>query len=298
MGLLTFTAQLSLDFLFGGVNTLPNKGEEVLASSFAIQLGGGTLVYPIVLTRLGVDCRLIIKKPKSIQADLAYGLLQSYHIKEISVIPAQFDAVMSTAVISQEHDRSFISYNDARALSFDDEYFFEHLHSSKVVFATEQNASLIPRLKQEGCIIVFDVGWSEDLSLEKYLAVLRHVDYFTPNDKEAMKMTATATVPDSLSVLQKYVRHPIVSCGKDGCMTMQDGALLHVPAPKGIQAIDTTGAGDNFMAGLIYAVNQDMPILECMKFANCTGALSTTAMGCYGAVYTLEDVEKLLSTYK
>lgn len=298
MGMLTFTAQLSLDFLFGGVKKLPNSGEEVLSSSFSIQLGGGTLVYPIVLTRLGVDCRVIVKESDSVQSKLAYSLLHESGIKEIVTNPADFDPVMSTAVISQQRDRSFVSYNDPRAFVFDDEFLFTNLRSSKVVFATEQNISLIPRLKREGCIIVFDVGWSEDLSVEKYRPILQYVDYFTPNDKEAMKMTGTASVPESLLALQNYVKHPIVSCGKDGCMTMQDGSLLHVPAPRGINTVDTTGAGDNFMAGLIYAINRDMSITDCLKFANGTGSLSTTALGCYGAAYTLRDVQELLRAYE
>lgn len=296
--MLTFIAQLSLDFLFGGVERLPGSGEEVLSSSFSIQLGGGTLVYPIVLSRLGEDCRLIVKKDDSLQSDWAYSLLKNAGIKEIEIVPADFDPVMSTAVISQKHDRSFISYNNPGAFSFDSEFLYERLRSSKVVFASEQNRELLPRLKEHGCITVFDVGWSDDLTLEKYRPVLQYVDYFTPNDKEAMKMTGTDSVSASLAVLQRFVKHPIVSCGKDGCMTMQDGRLLHVPAPKGIRTVDTTGAGDNFMAGLIYAVNRELPLAECLCFANCTGALSTTAMGCYGAAYTLADVERLFSSEK
>lgn len=298
MEMLTFTAQLSLDFLFGGVKELPDSGKEVSASSFSIQLGGGTLVYPIALTRLGADCRLIIKKSESMPSELAYSLLNKCGIKEIVAIPADFDPIMATAVLSQAHDRSFVTHNDPRAFTFSDEFLFENLRSSKVVFATEQNADLIPRLKQKGCTVVFDVGWSEDLSLEKYRFVLPYVDYFTPNDKEAMKLTGAATVRDSLLILQSCVKHPIVSCGANGCMTVQNGELLHVAIPGGIHAVDTTGAGDNFMAGLIYAVSRDMPIADCMKFANCTGSLSTTALGCYGAAYTLEDVSELLRSYE
>lgn len=297
MGMLTFTAQLSLDFLFGGVKQLPNSGEEVLSDSFSIQLGGGTLVYPVALTRLGADCRVILKKSDSLQSNLAYSLLRECGIQEITALPVDFDPVMTTAVISQAHDRSFVAHNDPRAFAFDDDFLFESLRSSRVVFATEQNAGLIPRLKREGCTVVFDVGWSEDLSLEKYAGVLRQVDYFTPNDKEALKLTGAADVQESLAILRRYVPYPIVSCGADGCMTVLDGSILHIPVPKGIHAVDTTGAGDNFMAGLIYAVSQGMPVADCVKFAACTGSLSTTALGCYGAAYTLEDVRRLLRTY-
>lgn len=295
MSRLTFATQLSLDFIFGNIKELPRLGEEVLSAYFDIQLGGGTLVYPIVLSRLGVECRVIVKKTDSLQSDLAYTLLQKHGIHEIITIPADdYDPVMATAVISQDKDRSFISHNDSRALQFEDDFLLEHFQDSPVVFAMEQNERIIPPLKEQGHTIVFDVGWSEDLSVQKYAHILKYVDYFTPNKKEAMKMTATNTVQESLRVLQRYVKYPIVSCGKDGCVTIENDNILHVKAPQGIHVVDTTGAGDNFMAGLVYGIYHGLPIRECMKFANCTGALSTTQPGCYGAEYTLADIQECL----
>jgi sugar/nucleoside kinase (ribokinase family) len=295
MSRLTFATQLSLDFIFGNIKELPRLGEEVLSAYFDIQLGGGTLVYPIVLSRLGVECRVIVKKADSIQSDLAYTLLQKHGIHEIITISADdYDPVMATAVISLEKDRSFISHNDSRAFQFEDDFLLEHFQDSPVVFAMEQNERIIPPLKEQDHTIVFDVGWAEDLSIRKYAHILKYVDYFTPNEKEAMKMTATHTVQESLRVLQQYVKYPIVSCGKDGCVTIENDNILHVKAPQGIHVVDTTGAGDNFMAGLVYGIYHGLPIRECMKFANCTGALSTTQPGCYGAEYTLADIQECL----
>ena len=294
MSKLTFIAQLSLDYIFGDIKKLPESGEEVIASTSDIQLGGGTLVYPIVLTKMGIDCKVIIKKSDSIQADIAYKLLKTYAVKEIEIVEAiDFNPVMSTAVLSLESDRSFVSYNNEKALLFDDAFLVDRLKNSKVVFALERNIDIMPKFKENGSTIVFDIGWSDDLNIDRYKGILNYVDYFTPNDKEAMKMTKTESVEDSLLVLQKYVKHPIVSCGAQGCKTIVDGDIIHVKAPKNIKTVDTTGAGDHFMAGLIYGIYQDMSIESCMKMANCTGALSTTAYGCYGAEYVLEDVLKL-----
>lgn len=289
--MLTFIGQLSLDYIFGDVKELPGAGEEVMSSNFNIQLGGGTLVYPIILTKLGIDCHLIVKKSNSIQADLAYQILNKYQIKKVETIEVDdYDPVMSTAVISLKDDRSFISYNDSRAFQFDDDFLFERFENSKIVFALEQNKKIISKLKENGSIIIFDVGWSNELDIKNYEAVFKYVDYFTPNDKEAMKMTHTGSVEESLYILKKYVKHPIVSCGRDGCMTIINNEIQHVGIPNNIKAVDTTGAGDNFMAGLIYGIYKEMTIEESMKFANCTGALSTTGYGCYGADYSLEDV--------
>ncbi len=298
MDKLTFAAQLSLDFIFGGVAELPGVGEEAMSRSFDLQLGGGTLAYPIILTKLGVACRVIVKKSGSPHGELAYRMLKEHGIAEIEIVEAEdYDPVMSTAVISLEKDRSFVSKNDPRAFQYGDDFLIERLKSSKVVFAMEQNLGLIPRLKANGSTVVFDTGWSEDLSIEKYREVLKYVDYFTPNHKEAMKMTGASSVEDSLRVLAEYTGHVIVSCGEKGCMTMEGDRIIQVGIPDGIKAVDTTGAGDNFMAGLIFGIYRDMSLVDCMKMANCTGALSTTGYGCYGAGYGAEEVWNLFSNY-
>ena len=49
--------QMNIDFIFQGVETLPEPGEEVLASNFKICLGGGPMVIPYHLSRLGVPTR-------------------------------------------------------------------------------------------------------------------------------------------------------------------------------------------------------------------------------------------------
>ncbi|MDF2986200.1 MAG: carbohydrate kinase family protein [Eubacterium sp.] len=298
MEMLTFTAQLSLDFIFGGVAELPGTGEEVMSQSFDLQLGGGTLVYPIILSKLGVPCRVVVKKAASPHGEIACQMLKSHGIAEVEVVEVEeYDPVMSTAVVSMKSDRSFISKNDPRAFEYSNDFLIRRFKTSKIVFAMEKNLDLIPRIKENGSTVVFDVGWSEELSVEKYREVLKHVDYFTPNDKEAMKMTGTSTVEESLQVLSKYVKHTIISCGKKGCMTLEGDRIFHVEVPDGIKAVDTTGAGDNFMAGLIFGIYRGQALLDCMKMANCTGALSTTGLGCYGAKYTAEDVWNLFSNY-
>lgn len=288
--MLKFVAQLSLDFLFGGVKAIPNEGEEVLSKIFDIQLGGGTLVYPLVLSRLGVPCALLAKWQPSMHGELARGLLKSYAIHEVEMMEVDYDPIMTTAIISMEKDRSFVSHNDERAFQFSDEKLLSFYQDSDVVFAPETNQDIIHPLKRMGKTIVFDIGWQDDLDINHYKSLLKDVDYFTPNDKEAMAMTHTASVEDSVKVLSKYVKYPIVSCGEHGCLTWMDDTFVRVPVPKGIQPVDTTGAGDNFMAGLIYGIYKRMGIIESIKFATCTGSLSTQGIGCYGYPYTLKEI--------
>lgn len=295
---LTFSAQLSLDFIFAGIKEFPNIGEEIMSDVFDIQLGGGTLVYPIVLARLGVPTRVLIKSASSNHSQFAMTLLQKYPIQDIVMFQVDdYDPVMSTAVISMEADRSFICKSDSRSMLFDDDILLQYYLDSKVIFATESNMHLLGKFKENGSIIVFDVGWTEDLSVGKYESILKFVDYFTPNDKEALKMTGAKTVEESLVILSKYVKYPVVSCGAKGCMAMINNVLIHVPIPISVMPVDMTGAGDNFMAGLIYGIYMNELPEKCLEYANCAGTLSTMGLGCYGHEYSLEDLQNLLKEY-
>ena len=42
-------------------------------------------------------------------------------------------------------------------------------------------------------MLVFDCGWDDNLSLENYKEHLELADYYTPNQKEALKITDTDT---------------------------------------------------------------------------------------------------------
>ena len=48
----------------------------------------------------------------------------------------------------------------------------------------------------------------------------------------------------------------------------------------GVQAVDTTGAGDAFRAGFIYGLFHDCPVEQCVQFGNITGAACVSAPGC------------------
>ncbi len=289
---LTFLAQLSLDFIFSGDMEFPRKGEEVSSDEFDIQLGGGTLSYPIVLNKLGIPCKIIAKKSDSFQFQMAKKLLEGTYNGEVEFVEANYDPVMCTCVFSHSDDRSFITHNDKRSLEFEDEWVFDKLKHNKVAFVFEENYRIIPRLKQLGVTIVFDTGWEEELSIEKLKDILSYVDYFTPNEVEAIKMTGASNVSEALSLLDKYVKTPIITLGERGAVAIIEGKEVYFEPPRDVLAVDATGAGDNFMSGLIYGIYTDMTVEDAIKFAVKTGSLSTMSLGVYGTSYRLDDIMK------
>lgn len=86
--------------------------------------------------------------------------------------------------------------------------------------------------------------------------------------------------------------------GENGTICLVDGQQIHAPVTPVIP-VDTTGAGDAFIAGVLYHVfHQGFPethadVLECASFGNKLGALCATKQGALTAMPRLEEVEEL-----
>ena len=93
----------------------------------------------------------------------------------------------------------------------------------------------------------------------------------------------------------------VLSVGKSGSVVMTKNDTIEVPSVA-VQAVDTTGAGDAFVSGLLAALHANPDLLEdrdaifnAARFANAAGALTTTERGAIPALPDRDRVEALLA---
>jgi len=292
-------AQMNVDMIFAGFPGFPLLGEEVFAERFEIQLGGGPQVLPILLSRMGIPSKLGTFLGDDLLSRFSLQLLEQEGFHNVhNLYRGKGKPVVITSVFSFPEDRSFLAYNErASDADLSDQEVYDFLKGSQVCFAPQSEA-VLKKLKQDGTIIVYDVGWSDQLRLENYKHILRHTDVFVPNDKEAMKLTDTATPQEALRCLGEYVKYPVVKTGKSGCMALLDGEIVRVGAVEHLIPVDTTGAGDNFLAGIIYGICQGWDMVKSLQMANVMGGYSTLEMGCFKANITVEKAMELMKYYE
>lgn len=111
----------------------------------------------------------------------------------------------------------------------------------------------------------------------------------------ATRVTGATDQENALRALQKP-HHTLlcVTLGDQGAMALDADGMHYVPAFK-INAVDTTGAGDVFRAGFIYALLRGWPTDDMLRFANAAAAISCTRLGALGGIPMLEEVEALLA---
>jgi len=106
------------------------------------------------------------------------------------------------------------------------------------------------------------------------------VDYLLPNEIELRKLTHTENILKAIHILKsRGVKEVIVKLGKQGAVYEGKGKLVAFPATPVEQRIDTTGAGDCFIAGFLYGMIQWGDIPRAIKIGNLTASYSIQKKG-------------------
>ena len=272
---------------------MPDPGEEVFANLLDIQLGGGPMLYSVLLNHLGCKTKLGTFLSDNEPSKICRNLMEEMgfdHYENFNL--AEENPVVVTSVFSWKRDRSFLAYNrfvNERILS--EKSVYDFLEDARVISVPIGHLEAQKRLHREGKKIVFDVAWNDSLHMDKLSDVLSCVDVFAPNDKEALKLTEKETPEEALLMLKDYTETPVITMGKRGFLYYDHG-MKHIAAVEDFESVDTTGAGDNFITGIIYGLIKGYSMADCLKMGNIFAGYSTTKMGCYGAMITPEVINR------
>jgi ribokinase len=128
--------------------------------------------------------------------------------------------------------------------------------------------------------------------------LLKLIYAIRPNSAEAEFLTGVK-VKDRASarraaqvLLKRGVQIAAIQAGEEGDLVVSRDEEFLVRRVK-VKAVDATGAGDAFAAGLAVAIAEGMPLAKAAHFANVTAALSTTKFGAQAGMPKRREVEQL-----
>ena len=124
------------------------------------------------------------------------------------------------------------------------------------------------------------------------------IDYITPNEDEA-RYCSGEEEPEKMAdvLLEKGVRNVIIKLGSKGCFFKNKEESLYLPAHD-IDAVDATGAGDNFLAGFASELIRGSNVRQALAFANACGAICTSAVGADTALRDKTQVQNFMISDK
>ena len=109
------------------------------------------------------------------------------------------------------------------------------------------------------------------------------------------RLTGTNDLEAALRALhEKNGNVVVVTMGEHGAMAF-DGERLYREPACAVHAVDTTGAGDVFRGGFIYALVERQPIEQVLRTANAAAAVSCTRLGALNGVPSLAEVREVMA---
>jgi len=157
-------------------------------------------------------------------------------------------------------------------------------------------AEAVGLLRTNGCRVVLETGGSGG-SLADLAPALPGIDVFVPSLQEARLQTGLADPREIIACYRGLGAAGLVGvkCGSQGSVLSPEPGLVFdvpcVPAPGPV--IDTTGAGDSFLAGLVVGLCRQMPVAAAARLGAAAAACCVTGMGATAGIRDLPDTLRL-----
>ncbi|WP_447743874.1 aminoimidazole riboside kinase [Enterobacter asburiae] len=171
----------------------------------------------------------------------------------------------------------------------------EWLHVCSIALSAEPSRSTtfeaMAAVREAGGYVSFDPNirpdlWPDENALRRCLEqALQSADVVKLSVEELAFLTGNVEVNVGLNALMARcpARLVLVTQGKEGVIAWHDGTAKHYPATP-VECVDTTGAGDAFVAGLLYGLAAGQDLTPVIALAQRCGALATTAKGAMTAL--------------
>ncbi|MDK9760371.1 aminoimidazole riboside kinase [Vibrio sp. D420a] len=185
------------------------------------------------------------------------------------------------------------------------------MHSCSIALANEPSRSAtleaMKRMKSAGGFISFDPNlreevWADPSQIQEVVMnAVNLADVVKFSEEELTFLTGTDTLDTALDALNAPANKLIiVTLGARGALAVYNGERRVIEGTKVEQVIDTTGAGDAFVGGLLAKLSQNADwrswaqVEAAVHWGNGCGALATTQKGAMTALPSLQQLTELV----
>ncbi len=282
---------------------LPSAGETVSGGTLLVNLGGKGANQALAARRLGGEVRMI-----GCVGDDADGrrIRESLTAAGIGVegLVTSSDAATGTALITVDTEgRNQIAVAPGANHRLTVEMaspFAESIAWADVVACQLETPLPVVRwalgeARRRDVVTVLNPAPVQPLDPD----ILSHVDFLTPNEHEAARLTGLAV--DSLEsareaagrLLASGAGAVLVTLGEGGVLACQGDTAIHFPAFS-VEAVDTTAAGDAFNGALALGLAAGGTLEQAIPLASAAAALACTKRGAQDSLPGRAEVEAFL----
>ncbi len=298
-----------LDVLAGAVDDKILSRDSTPMNFITLAFGGDALNEAVALSRLGKSVQWISKvgDDDAGKKILSFAEENGIDINGVTV-QAELASGVTIVLVAENGERRFLTNSNSSLRKLTEDDILPHVDAMApiVSFASmfisppldvPTMTRLFKRIKAGGRILAVDTKMPHHgETLNDLAELLPFVDYFVPNEFELAALTGGDDTDKNISALLDCgLKCAIVKCGGDGCIIAEGDERIKIPACPVEKVLDTTGAGDCFAAGLLWALSEGWPLAECGRFACATASCSVEQVG---AVTGVTSLEKVMARYE
>jgi sugar/nucleoside kinase (ribokinase family) len=290
------------------IDALPERGQLAFVERMELHSGGGAANVGMVLDRLSIRAAIIGKVGKDGFGDY---LIQRFAYVGIDVSGMRRDPLNATAaafvLTHSDGERSFLHYVGANGTLGLEDVDMEIVRRSKILHAGNMLilpsldgsplAELFRQAQAMGVLTSLDTAWDPTGAwMQKLAPCLPYTDYFLPSYEEAKRLAPGYDTPDDVAqcLLDAGAKVVALKMGAEGSyVRSQDGFRLRLPALP-VPVVDTTGAGDAYIAGFLTGLVRKWDLEQCAHYAGAVGAACVTAIGTTAGIGGYVEIFDLL----
>ena len=297
---------LNMDLVVTGEN-IPKPGETLSANHFTTIPGGKGANQAVACANLGANIRMVGRVGNdNFGKELKESL--SLHNIDDSFVLVDKEASTGVALISvDKYGENSISAVYGANMSFPEEQFKVAKESLKGAdflllqneVPIELNISIAKYAKSKN----IPIFWDPAPSNEESFTMMDFCSYLTPNNIEAENLTGIniRTHEQAIKACESISKShpgatPLITLAQEGVAVSFDNNTKILKSFE-VDVIDTTGAGDAFIAGLAISITEGNNFLDACNFAIATAALSVTKKGAQTSMPNRRSVEEFLKTF-
>src|SRR5579859_7289557 len=257
----TIAGELNLDLILYGLPEQLPPERELLADRMMLTLGSSSAIVAHNLAALGSRVGFQSRIGDDSLGQIALDRLKQGGV-DVSKVRIAHGATTTglTVILHHEAWRNILTYAGTIAeTSWEDldlDYLADsrHFHFSSYYLQRglrPRAAELFRHLKSKGLTISLDTNDDPEDRWDGGLReLLRHVDIFLPNEREACKAAGTDDLEVAIRELSRLVPLLVVKLGRKGALAQRGVERMLSPSQQ-VVPVDTVGAGDSFDAGFL-----------------------------------------------
>ncbi|MBO4749744.1 MAG: carbohydrate kinase family protein [Lachnospiraceae bacterium] len=291
-----------VDSIIKGFDPEPISASGYRAGSCTLSVGGEAVNEAMAAAKLGTRTGILCALGEDDAGEMVLSALSRCGVDTSLVLRGSDHATpVTTMFVKDDGTRKSIT-NQSHRYNFHPERYLERFTGAKAIILgslfrapfddPQIILTVLQAAKEAGLLVVADTKLPNFrvLSLDDLKEALPYVDYITPNEDEAKYFTGK-TEPEEMAdvFLSHGIKNVVIKLGGKGCYFKNAKEAFALP-PLPIKAVDATGAGDNFVAGLTCELLRGSSDRDALLVANGCGAICTTAVGASTALKNRQQV--------